>query len=1147
MGDGRDAWSIENLLSALPCDLTEVARALVDRPNVAAALTDLEGRLLYRNAAYYTALGYEPGEAMDVWGVERSHPDDVAHIRDSVRRVAEEGYASGEYRVRHRDGRWVWHYAGGVLLRGCRGKPSVLLFIIRDISARKAAEEALRHSEERLRLLVESADDVILMVDLAGRVAWSSVPSRYGLTSELLQGRCAAEMFPAGQAAQLQADEAVVRETGESRTCEHHLTLAGQELWFNDLIYPVRDPAGRVTHIGWMCRNITTLKAAQSALEKERETARRYLDIASVMITAIDVSGRVMMINRKGAAILGLPQEEIVGKDWVSTFIPERWRDRVREARRGVMEGSRPPGSTFTNPVLGAGGEERLIEWRAGARLDEGGNVVGTLSSGEDVTERNRAEEALRRSEARYRGIVEDQIDWIARYDVDRRITFVNDALCRRHGMSVEEILGRSLLDFVRPGTQQDVEKFVASLTPAHPVGVQEVTGTDAEGRSFYQQWIHRAILDAEGKVVEYQAVGRDLSALRRAQEQLEQSEARYRGIVEDQIDFICRFGADGGLLFANEPLKQLVGLPDEQLIGRNFYDFLSPEDREGVRRGIESLTRERPVGTNEHPARVRGEEVRWLQWTNRAICDPQGRVIEYQAVGRDVTERVRAEQARREGEARYRAIVEQQTDFIARYRLDGVVTYVNPAICRALGMSAGDVVGRRVYEFLRPEDREAARARLATAGPEHPQADSEYAVTLPDGGTVWTHWVHHVIVDDQGRVAEVQSVGRDVTDRKHAQELIVEKSRMETASTMAGGIAHDFNNLMVAVLGNAELLRSEVLGNTDALEMLDSVSRSARRAADLAQKLLAFARGGKYRPTTVDLNDVVRETLQMQGRVVPSGVRVDLELADDLAKISADRTQMSQVVMNLLLNAVEAVGPRGRVVVSTWNGSASRDSRTRGDEVQAGPHACLSVRDNGPGMDAETVARMFQPFFTTKGPGRGMGLPAVFGIVKNHGGDIGVESVPGRGTTFTICLPATAEPARPPARKTRGSPRGRQTILIVDDEESVITVTRRMLERLGYRVLTAASGPEGIRLAKEHRGGIHVALLDIGMPGMDGAEAFPLLAAARPSMRIIIASGYDLDQMSRGLVEAGARGFIQKPFVSEELAREIRAALDAD
>jgi len=365
----------------------------------------------------------------------------------------------------------------------------------------------------------------------------------------------------------------------------------------------------------------------------------------------------------------------------------------------------------------------------------------------------------------------------------------------------------------------------------------------------------------------------------------------------------------------------------------------------------------------------------------------------------------------------------------------------------------------------------------------------------------------------------------------------------MEATTTLAGGVAHDFNNLMVAVLGNAELLRMQFFGSREALEMIDSIAQAAQRAGDLAQQMLAFARGGKYELRVLNLNDVVKQTLQLQSRAFPPRVVIEKDVEPELWNIEADPAQMSQIIMNLCINAVEAIEGNGSITITTRNTQIEPDEHYHG--VRPGRYVYLSVQDTGRGMSPEIKSHVFEPFYTTKFQGRGLGLAAVYGIVMNHGGDILIYSEPGRGTTFKVYLPATTAAIRRVTEPKTENLTGTETVMIIDDEDAVIDVTRRILERLGYSVLVARNGREAIEIAQEFAGDIHVALLDMGMPVMGGTETFPLLRECRPKIRVLICSGYELDAASQALLDAGANGFVQKPFQLRTLGMQIRHALD--
>jgi signal transduction histidine kinase/ActR/RegA family two-component response regulator len=383
----------------------------------------------------------------------------------------------------------------------------------------------------------------------------------------------------------------------------------------------------------------------------------------------------------------------------------------------------------------------------------------------------------------------------------------------------------------------------------------------------------------------------------------------------------------------------------------------------------------------------------------------------------------------------------------------------------------------------------------------------------------------------------------------ERAQEARALAARMEATTTLAAGVAHDFSNLMTAVMANGEVLRLDVADSPDAVRTLDTILECASRGGDLAQQLVAFARGGRYRPMVINLNALVRETLRLEAHTLEGKVTVTEDLAWDLLRVDADPTQLRQVIGNLHRNAVEAIrgtGRTGTITLTTRNVPAGDDRPRALAEMPAGPYVALTVRDTGPGMSEETRERIFEPFFTTKESGRGMGLAAAYGIVTHHGGRIEVDTGLGRGTTFTLYFPATSAPAVSlEARRSAGfAARSATTVLVVDDEVPILSATRRLLERRGYKVLTAEGGAEAVQLAQNAAAPIEVAVLDLRMPGMSGADTFGPLMEAQPKLRVILASAYDLDADAQALLARGAVDFVRKPFRVDDLGAAIERAM---
>ncbi|MEO8452966.1 MAG: ATP-binding protein, partial [Gemmatimonadota bacterium] len=418
------------------------------------------------------------------------------------------------------------------------------------------------------------------------------------------------------------------------------------------------------------------------------------------------------------------------------------------------------------------------------------------------------------------------------------------------------------------------------------------------------------------------------------------------------------------------------------------------------------------------------------------------------------------------------------------------------------------------------------------------------YRLLRADGRIVWCETSAHAAPAGPDGAPAIICITRDITERIRSEEILRTASRMEATATLAAGVAHDFNNLLAGILGSAELLLED--GDyRDAATRLTQIADAAKRGGALAQQLLAYARGGRYKVEPVDLNVIVHEALHLQRHATPPRIQLEEDLDPGIAAVEADPVQLGQVITNLCINACEATPGIGRVVIRTRKVTLTAAEVATKPGLVPGPAVVLEVHDTGQGMDPPTQARIFEPFYSTKFQGRGLGLAAAYGIVKNHRGYIGVESALGHGTTFTIFLPANAGAPKQVAPAKDSYPTGTETVLLVDDDEAVLQVTRSILERLRYRVVLARNGIEAVEVARAYPGEIHLAVLDMGMPHAGGAEAFPFLRASRPSMRILISSGYEMNDVVQNLLASGANAFLQKPFRVSALATEIRAVLD--
>jgi two-component system, cell cycle sensor histidine kinase and response regulator CckA len=510
-------------------------------------------------------------------------------------------------------------------------------------------------------------------------------------------------------------------------------------------------------------------------------------------------------------------------------------------------------------------------------------------------------------------------------------------------------------------------------------------------------------------------------------------------------------------------------------------------------------------------------------------------------------TERKAAVEALTESEAHYRVLFERHPNPLWVYDL-GTTAFlaVNEAAVQHYGYSGAEFLGMTLEAIRPPEDVERLRTHRSKLEAGLVEV-GEWRHRTKDGTIIDVDIARHTLTF-AGRPAALE-IARDITQRKSLEAQLLQAQKMEAVGQLAGGVAHDFNNLLTVILGSAELLLASLGRNHPDREEAEEIRKAALRAADLTRQLLAFSRQQVLAPQVLDLNEAVANMDQILRRVIGEDIDLLTAPSRDLRAVRADPSQLEQVVMNLAVNARDAMPNGGKLTIETANVELDDAYAREHGAVKPGYYVMLAVSDTGVGMDAETRARIFEPFFTTKpkGKGTGLGLATVYGIVKQSGGFIWVYSELGRGTTFKIYLPrveGAAVPARPTPPSTP-SRRGSETILLVEDQEEVRRLARRVLETLGYTVLVAASGAEALQLAGAHAGPIHLLVTDVIMPGMSGREVGLLLAPARPETKVLYVSGYANESIvHHGVLEPGI-AFLQKPFTVEALGRKVREVLD--
>jgi two-component system cell cycle sensor histidine kinase/response regulator CckA len=620
---------------------------------------------------------------------------------------------------------------------------------------------------------------------------------------------------------------------------------------------------------------------------------------------------------------------------------------------------------------------------------------------------------------------------------------------------------------------------------------------------------------------------------------------------------FVLDVDAEAGFVVSavNAAYESFTGLRAADVVGRSPAAYMPANVRTTIEARLANA-----VSTGDVSEYV--EELNFPSgariWRTRLVPvrDATGRVHRLLGFGRDVTDARRAEASLAASERRYRALLETLYGGVWQIDQDGVTVFVNPRMAEMLGYEVSEMIGRHLFEFCDGRWKDFAKSELHERQASA-KGNYEFEFRGKDGRRVRTLVSTASQFDERGRYVGAVGGVHDITDRLRAQEerellerKLLETQKLESLGVLAGGIAHDFNNILTGILGSTSLARMELAPGGPVHEHIEQIEVSARRAADLCRQMLAYAGKGRLLVQLLDLSQLVRETTQLLDLSISKKASVRYDLPPSLPLVSVDATQIRQVMMNLVLNASEALGDRpGAITLATGAQFVDADYlRTKGIEgdLPSGRYVFLEVSDSGSGMDREMLARIFDPFFTTKFTGRGLGLSAVLGIVRGHKGAIKVYSEVGKGTTFKLLFPAVEGTQATTARRGDGRDgwRGEGTFLVIDDEAAVRTITERILRTLGFEVICAADGAQGVEVVRRRGDSLVGVLLDLTMPNMDGETAFREIAALRPGLPIVLMSGYNEGDAIARFAGKGLAGFLQKPFAVDDLRKQLRAAL---
>jgi two-component system, cell cycle sensor histidine kinase and response regulator CckA len=945
----------------------------------------------------------------------------------------------------------------------------------------------------------------------------------------------------------------IARANGHAQACEvRALADRGRPIRCRIDVQPELGADGEVAALIGIVQEIAERRPADDALGRNHSWLQAVIDAVPALISVTDADGRYVLVNAHSATYHGHAADWFPGKRIEDVHRPD-YAQLLRERDTRTLRSDRPA-DPYEEVYTEADG--RRTHWLSSDVPIQIGSGAAqyVVSVSLDITERKQTESAVRESRNLLRAIIDAVPLTIHVKDTDGRYVLVNADMAVQVQQPAESLIGKRIWDLFPEAYARQVserEQHLIATGEATPLFEEEYR--DHAGRS--STWLARKVpmRDEHGAVKYIVSAGLDITDRKTAEASVRESQSLLRAIIDAVPATVTVKDLQGRYILVNAYQAHYLGRPIEWFEGRSVADVYPAEYVRAI------AERDRLVAETGQTQRFYetdyrnpdGELSSWIG-IRAPIMDGDGKVRYVVSIGLDITDRRRSELALEQSERRFRHLVESTDVVPYTWDIDSRrFLYVGPQIERILGVRPEVLKYEEQWlAMILPEDREAARQHAAAFNQDPRDEYFEYRVLRPDGQVVWVRDIMKVETRDDGSRLGFGYIF-DITESKSREQQLAQAQKMDALGKLTGGVAHDFNNLLTVILGSLELLELSVRHDMQGLARVRLASEAARRGADLTQRLLAFARQQMLAPRVVDVNECVAGMGELLRRALGESISVRMQLAADLWPVRVDPTWLESAVLNLAVNGRDAMPNGGTLTIETANQQFDETVSWQGTDIAPGRYVALMVSDTGTGMRPEILARAFDPFFTTKefGKGTGLGLSMVYGFVKQSGGHVRIYSEVGLGTTVKIHLPAAgpagdSEQAEPAVSKPVAA--GQETILVVEDDDSVRGTIVAMLQSLGYRVLTAADGAAGLKAVEQHTE-IAVLLTDVIMPGkLNGPALAREVARRQPGIRILYMSGYAENAFGPGGVQDTGGDLLAKPFTKGDLARKIRDILTA-
>jgi two-component system cell cycle sensor histidine kinase/response regulator CckA len=1121
-------------------------RAIIEKSFDAIDLVAADGTLVYSSPSSVRLLGVPVEEQLGRDAFELLHPDDHDAVRALFGRLTLTPGASADsvHRARHADGRYLWlEFRATNLLFDPDVRAVVVNF--RDVSDRVAAEEAVRESERRYRELFEANPHPMWVYDtetLRFLAVNDAAVQRYGYARDEFLAMTVADIRPPEDVPALRAD--ILEPAGRLQTrgvWRHRWkdgTLRDVEVAAHSQTFGSR-PARLV-----LALDVTDRLRAEGELRHTAELLKAVADGTTDAVFVKDRDGKYLLANPATGRLVGMSPEEVIGRDDTAIFDPDGAR-ALMESDRRVMASD--VAETGEEELTAAGVTRTYLATKAPYR-DAHGSVVGVVGISRDITERKSAEEAVRRSERNFATLAEKSLQGLSIFQ-GQKLIYANPAQCANVGYTVDELRAMSRDELValvhpldRPAAAERAGKRLAGedLPPEFELRIVRKDGATRWNR------VSNNVVEFDGQPA-ILSTSLDITQWKQAEAGL----TMFRALVDHTDDaFEVIDPETGRFLDVNDKACVARGYTRAEYLSMRVADLDLNMSGPGAWARRADLIRRAGSSVFEGQHRRRDGSVFPVEVSVTYVRLDRDYLL---AVVRDITERKRAEEEVRRSERLLRQVLDALPTGVAVTDLFGDILLNNPAAERIWGRMIVDGAERCATSKgwwhgtgTRIAPDEWASVRAADG---HASFNEVIDIETFDGTRKVIKNSASPIRDDSQAVTGVVIINEDVTEVLLLEEQFRQAQKMDAFGQLAGGVAHDFNNLLTIINGYSDIVLDSLPPGDPNRELLAEVHKAGQRSAGLTRQLLAFSRQQVLAPRVLDLNVVVGDTASMLRRVIGEDVKLSTTTAGGLWPVKADPGQVEQILLNLAVNARDAMPTGGKLTIETGNVVLDETYAASHTDAGAGSHVLLAVSDSGCGMSAAVRAKIFEPFFTTKGPGKGtgLGLATVYGIVKQTGGHIDVYSEVGVGTTFKVYLPRTEQTGEGAKSLMAhpAPPRGTETVLLLEDDAAVRALTLHILQNAGYAVLEAGGGDEALQVASGHTGRIHLLVTDVVMPGLGGWAAAERLAERHPGLRVLFMSGYTDDAVVRHGVLHDKVNFLQKPFTPAALAWKVREVLD--